>query len=241
MQGVTPSDGELSAADQVWLAHIVGTPDHWRARATNAAGLLSAAAAATLLSVVLGPSPGSDATRPAAFIAASLYVASVASYLVASVIGSPRVEAPEDSVAAGLRRCAPGEGQVSPGDRTSVVSRANEIQEYCRQEARQVRRLVWIGTSLAILAICATGVAAYSAATARAPVVNAVVVASGTAGESLERLCTKISQPFAATVATRDEGRVELIVAGDECDGGDNPVHINLEASDVALLSIEEP
>lgn len=151
-QLASAESAELGDAQRIWLTIVAEAATAWRSRATSAAGLLSAAAAASLTGLVLVAPDRFDAvSRVAAIVAAAAYVVAVSLFLAAGVRPSPRVSDDVDSRSHSHR----------VGRSTSLfVPSGNwgaDIQKYADIESRPIRRLTVAGGVAAIIAIVATG------------------------------------------------------------------------------------
>lgn len=161
-------------------------------RATNAAGLLSAAAAATLAAFILrNPTTGGVWTRNALTVAAAAYVLSVVAYLIGATWGSPKQD--ED-----------------------VTDVKDKIIDYCEYEARPIRRAVRAGTILGSVAILSTGLALGTIAMTTS---YSAIVAFREAEEfdAVRRACPAVDSPFKAQVERINESRAALHVPRSLC------------------------
>ena len=95
------TDSTESEAGRLWLARIAAAPDQWRLRGTNAAGLLSGAAAATLIALFTRSAQLHAGADLAGVVAGAMYALAVLTYLLASVWRGKKV-------AEGQARCDAG-------------------------------------------------------------------------------------------------------------------------------------
>lgn len=197
-------------ADRLWLGRAISSPDAWRGRATNAAGLLSAAAAATVAALLFHPGPGSQTLRLWSFTAAVGYIAAVVAYLCASVWPSPNEDLETEDL-------------------------AEAIWDYCLNEARPIKRLALGGTLAAVVAIVATGGAIY--VSVQPDVRNegqaTVAIVSSRANAALAGLCPGLTTPFDARVEGVDSERLRVELPAAAC--GSNGVALVLRRDDVVL------
>lgn len=197
-------------AARLWLARAIASPDTWRLRATNTAGLLSAAAAATVAGLIFRDGPTSELAQSFAIYAAISYILAVTAYLIAGVWPSPKRD--EESGAF-----------------------ADDIWEYCRQEARPIKRIIAAATVFAVAAITGTGatlvaVVADQRGDARQALVS--IVATDTRA-SLSRLCPDLPPTFQATVEEVNADRLTVRVSADSC--GSAPAKLELRRDAVIL------
>jgi hypothetical protein len=192
---MTNADESLDAhAERLWLERAVGAPDAWRLRATNAAGLLSAAAAATIVGVALLDRLTVWA-RASLVAAAGFYAVSVIAFLVASLWPPPR-----------------------RGEKESVDF-TGDIWAYSEREIRPVRCATRIGAGAAITAILATTVTLLLAAlTPRGGLESATISPASThARRALEAACPGIPDAFTAEIEYTGAERIRVAPSEGTC------------------------
>lgn len=200
-------------ADRLWLARAIASPDAWRLRATNAAGLLSAAAAASVAGLLLQ----GDSTRQTlqgtnlyiAIGAAIGYVVAVVAFLAASV-------------------------WPSPGTDKETLRLVDDIWDYCVEEAGPIKRAVWIGSGSAIIAILATALTfvLVLAGYQRSEDANVVIV-GGQELDAARALCPGIPEVIPASVMAISTDRILLRLPADFC--GEKPAEIELPRDQIVL------
>ena len=209
MGGPSSSDGlSTDDAEKLWLDRAVHEPDAWRARATSAAGLLSAAAAATLAGLLIRREELAGVVEAAVVVAGVAYTIAVVSYLVGAVWPPP----PEDK---------------------QTLEYANEIWDYCLSEARPIRNAVLIGSIFGGVAILATGLSFLLAVRAEPQSRSARVALTSSAPARLTSLCPGLKGIVRASVARR-ESFIRLRVRAGVC--GPLPQELELERSAVIVL-----
>jgi hypothetical protein len=215
------ADPSIDEVERLWLARTVAGPDSWRARATNAAGLLSAAAAATLAGVFLRNASPSW-TRWPGYFAAGFFVVSVTAFLIASVYPAP----------------VRGREQV-PRDKYTETVRA-----YCERETKPIRIAVWIGTLTAVLAIFATGTALAGAFRSSSPprpirpARTATVILGVPVMQRLAATCPRLATTFDTRVRDAPNPSQLLIeVPAGSCSGSRRWAAV--ERTDIVTLTAE--
>ena len=188
---MTTADDE---AEKLWIARAIGSPDAWRSRATNAAGLLSAAAAATLAGLVLHGEALPGHARFFVGLAGAGYTIAVICYLVGAVWPSPK----EDK---------------------KTLQFADAIWEYCGRESKPIKRAVFWGTFVGGAAVIATGIAVEITASAQKPIEAASVTFFSQAPVEVTRLCPDLAHTFHAKVEDISDTRVRLRLARGVCNG----------------------
>lgn len=195
----------------LWLARRAHAPEAWRSRASSASGLLSTAAAAVLLSLLLAPDRVSSLTRVgrcALVIAVVGYVVAVLSYLIASVIGYPK-------------------------DRDDDVDGfATASSDYFAAESKPIRGFVYVGTGAAILAILGTAVTVGDIAQADRPSFRGMVSLTPDAEEDVQNFCPDFSSESIVEIEERDS-QVVLQISAKNC--GDGAAILRLDASSIIV------
>jgi hypothetical protein len=211
VSGDSGAEGRDDEAERLWLARAIGSPDAWRLRATNAAGLLSAAAAATVVGLTLRDTPSNGGLKQSAMLAAISYVIAVLAYLVAGVLPSPKRD----------------EG---------TVTLAEDIWDYCVDEARPIKWAVRIGTAAAALAIIATGIILVIAAEDSSAEQRTAVVSftQPSVSAALQQICPALKQPVDAKVSFPDSGHVQISVPGGTC--GPTRADLLVKRDDVVIV-----
>lgn len=197
-------------AARLWLARAIASPDTWRLRATNTAGLLSAAAAATVAGLIFRDGRTSELARFFAIGAAIAYIIAVTAYLIAGVWPSPK----RDQESRAL---------------------AEDTWQYCYQEARPIKLIIAAATLSAVVAIMATGatlVAVVNDGRADAKKALVSIVATDTRS-SLLGLCPELPPTFQATVEEVTADRLRISLPADEC--GSAPASLEVRRDDVIL------
>lgn len=198
-------------ADRLWLARMISAPDVWRSRATNAAGLLSAAAAASVASLVVGEDSTSSAVDAFLKVAAVSYVIAVMFFLAASILGSPQ-----------------------EGDHVSFQL-VDDISNYCKKESAPIKLLVRLGAGAAAVAIIATGSSVFYASRADTRLTQAsVAFVDSAAYDGIRKVCPNIPQVIEATVEPGAESRLRLHLEPGLCD--DTLSEIDVRREDVVLV-----
>lgn len=198
-------------AERLWLARIAAAPDQWRTRATSAAGLLSSAAAATLIAV-FARSDQLPANAGAAGVAAgALYGLAVLAYLLGSVTVRKKKRPPDQ----------PGDTQVDKLSNRSAF------------EAAPVKVCVLVGTGLAAAAIIATALSIGLAVFGDVPYTSGTVtfVSSGQE-ERVQDLCVGFNDETPAQFR-RAGDLLDIRLAASTCGGNELVVTI---PADEALL-----
>lgn len=195
-------------AERLWIARWVAEPDAWRGRASNAAGLLSAAAAATLTGLLLHGDQLPPLARVLAGAAAVLYSLAVLFFLSASVHPSP----PEDKAA---------------------VSYVDEVWRYCAEETKPIKERVQRGTLAGGAAIVATSCAAILVVAWPDPLHRGQVALTDAAPTAVDELCPNLSAEFPAEIERLDDGRVRLHLGPGVC--GEGPEALELDRADVVM------
>jgi hypothetical protein len=208
-----PQRSRDEEADRLWLARAIASPDAWRLRATNAAGLLSAAAAASVAGLLLqGDSTGQALQGMNLFIAISAavgYVVAVVAFLAASVWRSPETD-------------------------RETLSLAEEIWDYCVEEAKPIKRAVWIGSVFATIAIIATALtfASLLAGYQRSQNANVVVVGEQELA-GVQALCPQIPKVIPVSLRVVSTDRILLRIPADFC--GESPAEIEMPKDQVLI------
>lgn len=199
-------------AELLWLGRAVAMPDAWRARATSAAGLLSAAAAATLAALVLRSDHVSTLVTVLLLLAGAGYACAVIAYLVGAVWPEPKGK---------------------PKDTLRV---ANEIWHYCTKETKPIRRAVIVGTVLAVIAVAATGAALVVTVVTSTdePSESAHVTLTREAPAELKSACPDLPNDFEAQIEDMSDSRVVLHVEKGVC--GDREAEIVVSRASVVIL-----
>jgi hypothetical protein len=197
-------------ADRLWLARAISSPDAWRLRATNSAGLLSAAAAATVAGLLFRDGPVSAQAHSYAVAAAAFYIVAVIAYLVAGVWPSPRRE------------------EVSK-------ALADDIWKYCRDEASRIKRIIALGTISAVLAILATGITLILLAANQTsqPARATLSVTAPDVQAAVSALCPHLTTTFDGILEERDARRLRIRLPPDVC--GSRPMTLELSRDSVLI------
>lgn len=197
-------------AARLWLARAIASPDTWRLRATNTAGLLSAAAAATVAGLIFRDGATSELARLFAIVAAISYIIAVTAYLIAGVWPPPKRD--EESRAL-----------------------AEDTWQYCHQEAQPIKSIIAAATLSAVTAIIATGatlIAVVNDGRRDAKTALVSIVTTDTRS-SLSSLCPELPPTFQATVEEISADRLRIGLPADEC--GPAPASLELGRDDVIL------
>lgn len=197
-------------ADRLWLARAIASPDAWRLRATNSAGLLSAAAAATVAGLIFRDGPVSDQVRFFGVAAAVFYIVAVVAYLVAGV-------------------------WPSPGRDEATEALAEGIWKYCRDEAKPIKWIIAGATVSAVFAIAATGTTLVFIAGDQSsePMRARISVTAPDAQAAVSSLCPSLRTTFDGAVEESDSGRLRIELPAGEC--GSMPTSIELSRDSVIL------
>ncbi len=179
-------------AELLWLGRAIGDPDAWRSRATNAAGLLSAAAAATLVGLLLHGEQLSAPARVLAVLAGGGYAVAVLCYLIAAVWPSP----PEDK---------------------QTLHYADEIWAYCGRESKPIKRMVIGGTVAGAFAVICTAIAVGAVAVGDQHSEKALVTLTSSAPDEVSNLCPGLPDTFSARVENLTDTRVRLHLPRQTC------------------------
>lgn len=204
-------------AEMAWNSRIIASPDNWRNRATNAAGLTSAAAAAAVAGVLLTDRTIPGAAVATAAAAAVAYVLAILVFLVAIVWPSK--------------------------DRSELTDKAADtIYDLCEEEARPIRRAVRLGCYIAAAAVAATGVTLVLAAQEVPPEEHPVeVVLMGAQTQAaVAELCPAATSPIRAVLIGLPSETVKLRLPEGECELGVSEAVLTLRTSDVLVRQTAE-
>lgn len=210
-------------AKQAWLSVVVQAPNGWRSRATSAAGLLSTAAAATIVGLLLEAPVDRTPIELAATIVAGLgFFAAVLLLLRAGVHPSPT------------------DGPSSEANRSqalkwgyTTLGFAELVEVYCRRDSRPVRNLTiagsWVG-ALAVLLTVLTGVLISLSPSydARLDIVDENVKVA------FVRLCPAAEFPLGVRVDNVTAEFTYVTIPGDSCNGAESS-RMSLPSSSLAI------
>jgi hypothetical protein len=197
------SSGEASdtEARRIWLGVVAESPNAWRARATSAAGLLSAAAAAALTGLLLHPPALNGGVLDLVVLAAVSYVLAVLLLLSASVWPSPRI----------ANQNKPMLIDIEQGD-----GYAEQMVSYCTREARPLRNLTIAGSVFGAMAVLATaGAAVFSLAPDSRMVEIRILDSAQQSG--LQSVCPNVGAQFIAKVRDQNDGQLRVTVRKAAC------------------------
>jgi len=217
----TPDPELTSEAKRAWLTAVVQAPNGWRARATSAAGLLSAAAAATLVGLLTkAPVERTYPEIVGTVVAGIAFLAAVVLLLLAAVHPSP------------------DGGPDSADNRTQAVQLgytafgfADLVEVYCRRDSKPVRRLTvvggWVG-AVAVFATVATGTSIFFTPS----YTSQIEISDEAVKAAFKGLCPAASFPLAVRVKSAASDLTRVRISGQSC-GRSEAITVSLPSSSV--------
>jgi hypothetical protein len=222
----TPDPMSLEA-EKIWVAVVAEAPNAWRARATSAAGLLSAAAAAALTGLLLrGPNEQDLRLTILIWSAAGSYVLAVLLLLGAGVWPSP----PSPPTGAG------GSSDTSTQATEEENDYLSELTDYCQNEAKSLRRLTIAGSIAGAVAVVATALAAGVLLMPHDQPAT-VQVTDSSQRSALATLCPKLRLPMSGTILWIENDRLSVTLPAGEC--GPRPATIVIPRASALVTTVE--
>jgi hypothetical protein len=213
-------------AEKIWIAVVAEAPNAWRARATSAAGLLSAAAAAALTGLLLrGPNEQDPRLTILILSAAVSYVLAVVLLLSAGVWPSP----PSPPTGAG------GRSDTSTQTAEEQNDYVSELTDYCKDEAKTLRHLTIAGSIAGAVAVVVTALAALVSLMPRDQPAT-VQVTESSQRSALAILCPKVRLPMSGTILWIGNDRLSVTLPAGVCGPGPTTIVIPRTSALVATV-----